>query len=57
MNQNQSEIQEFECECESEKQFRATFDGGCSGRYVIDFCKICFENDDKQFLVLLEGIS
>ncbi|WP_428323710.1 hypothetical protein [Nitrosopumilus sp.] len=46
----------FECECEDLKEYRLEFDGGSSGSYFVDYCKKCYDDDDKQFLISMEVI-
>lgn len=46
----------YECECTEEKKFRVTYDGGSSGQYAIEFCQICFDQDDRQFMISQERL-
>ena len=56
MNENVSEIIEYECECTEEKKFRVIFDGASTGRYSIEFCQKCYDSDDKQFIITMEEL-
>lgn len=47
----------YECECQEQKTYRLTFDGGSSGNYVVEYCKLCYDSDDKQFMISSEVIS
>ncbi len=41
----------FVCPCSSEKSHRLIFDGGSTGQYVVEFCKRCYQKEDKRFLI------
>lgn len=44
-------IRDFECKCEGAKTHRLTYDGGSSGQYVVEFCRQCYEKEDKNFMI------
>ena len=56
MNENVSEIIEYECNCTEDKKFRVVFDGGSTGNYIVDFCKKCYDENDKQFMISVEEL-
>lgn len=52
----ETESTTFQCECTIDKKFRLVFDGGQTGAYCVEYCQVCFDNDDKEFLILTEVI-
>ena len=47
----------FECQCPKPKKQRLTFDGGSSGKYVVDLCEDCRDREDCEFLIGEEVIG
>ena len=47
----------FVCNCQEDKKFRLTFDGASTGLYQIEYCKACYDNDDRKFLIKEEMIK
>ncbi len=47
----------FTCNCIEQKTIKVTFDGGLSGNYIIEYCQMCFDQDDKQFLINVEQLE
>ena len=45
------------CMCKKPKKYRLVFDGGSSGKYSIDMCSICYESDDKEFVISEEILN
>jgi len=56
MNENVSEIIEYECNCTERKCFRVVFDGGSTGNYIVEYCQRCYDEDDKQFTITVEEL-
>lgn len=50
------EFTDYECECLEEKKFRVVFDGDSTGKYSIDYCQKCYDQDDKLFMVSMEEL-
>lgn len=53
----ENSIPSFECYCEYEKKYQVEFDGGDSGKYVVNYCQICYDQDDKQFMISVKGLE
>jgi len=51
------QVSQRECVCKKPKKHRLLFSGGSSGNYSIDMCSICYEFDDKQFLISEETLN
>lgn len=55
-NQTVSQTDCYECECLEDKKFRIVFDGDSTGNYIVEYCQKCYEQDDKQFMLLTEEL-
>ncbi len=38
------------------KKHRLVFDGGPTGEYILELCKVCYYEEDKRFLIREEPI-
>ena len=48
---------EYVCECTEPKTRRVVFDGGkTTGEYSIEMCQVCYDNDNKKFIIISEEI-
>lgn len=41
----------FSCQCKRKKSYSLTLDGGSSGKYQLQLCKSCYQNEDKKFVI------
>jgi len=46
----------YQCDCDDEKQIRVVYDVGFDEKYTVEYCKKCYELEDKQFLVSMEEL-
>ncbi|WP_428324350.1 hypothetical protein [Nitrosopumilus sp.] len=56
MRKNVSNTMEYECECAKEKKYKVVFDGGDTGKYIVEYCQKCYDSDDMKFMVITEVI-
>lgn len=54
MNKHNSSL--FQCTCDIPKNHKLIFDGGSSGIYELELCNICYQKEDKQFVISEEII-
>jgi hypothetical protein len=47
----------YECKCSEDKKYRVVFDGANTGQYVVEYCQNCFDQDDKQHMISMEGLE
>ncbi len=46
----------YQCDCNDEKRIRVVYDGGFDGKYTIEFCQNCYDEEDKEFMISMEEI-
>jgi len=52
-----SQISSFGCSCKRVKEYKLLFDGGSSGKYVVNLCVDCYDEEDKRFLISEERLK
>jgi len=50
------EVIVYQCDCDDEKQIRVVYDGGFDEKYTVEYCKKCYDSDDKQFMISAEEL-
>ena len=49
-----SEIVVYECGCNSKKEIRVVYDGGFDEKFAVEYCDVCYEQEDKRFMISME---
>lgn len=47
----------YECRCTEKKKFRVTFADCDNEMYIMEYCQKCYDQDDKQFMILEEPLE
>ena len=47
----------YECGCNNKKKIRVVYDGGFDEKFTVDYCELCYEQEDKRFMLSMERLQ
>jgi hypothetical protein len=48
---------EYECVCDESKTIRVVYDGGFDEKFIVEYCDLCYEQEDKRFMISMERLQ
>ncbi|MBS3923498.1 MAG: hypothetical protein KGZ37_10185 [Nitrosarchaeum sp.] len=48
---------DYECSCNDKKKIKVVYDGGFDEKFAVEYCDVCYEQEDKRFMISMERLQ